>query len=33
MDETVLDGRVRSTEIANWIAHQVLPGRAARERG
>jgi len=33
MDETVLDRRVRSTEIANWIAHQVLPGRAARERG
>ena len=32
MDETVLDRRVRSTEIANWIAHQVLPGRAARGR-
>jgi len=32
MDETVLDGRVRSTEIANWIAHQVLPGRAGRGR-
>ena len=33
MDETVLDGRVRSTEIANWIAHQVLPGRATKGRG
>ena len=32
MDETVLDRRVRSTEIANWIAHQVLPGRAKRGR-
>lgn len=32
MDETVLDRRVRSTEIANWIAHQVLPGRAAKGR-
>lgn len=27
MDETVLDGRVRSTELANWIADQVLPHR------
>ena len=33
MDETVLDRRVRSTEIANWIAHQVLPGRATKGRG
>jgi GMP synthase (glutamine-hydrolysing) len=33
MDETVLDKRVRATEIANWIAHQVLPGRAAKGRG
>jgi len=24
---------VRSTEIANWIAHQVLPGRATKGRG
>ena len=33
MDATVLDRRVRSTEIANWIAHQVLPGRTKRGRG
>jgi GMP synthase (glutamine-hydrolysing) len=33
MDETVLDRRVRATEIANWIAHQVLPGRAKKGRG
>ncbi len=33
MDETVLDRRVRSTEIANWIGHQVLPGRATKGRG
>lgn len=33
MDETVLDKRVRATELANWIAHQVLPGRARRGRG
>jgi GMP synthase (glutamine-hydrolysing) len=32
MDETVLDRRVRATEIANWITHQVLPGRAKRGR-
>lgn len=32
MDETVLDERVRSTEIANWITHQVLPGRARKGR-
>ena len=32
MDETVLDERVRSTEIANWITHQVLPGRAQKGR-
>ena len=32
MDETVLDRRVRSTEIANWISDQVLPGRTKRGR-
>ena len=32
MDETLLDERVRSTEIANWIAQQVLPARAAKGR-
>jgi GMP synthase (glutamine-hydrolysing) len=32
MDATVLDRRVRATEIANWITHQVLPGRAKRGR-
>jgi GMP synthase (glutamine-hydrolysing) len=32
MDETVLDRRVRSTEIANWIAHQVLPKHSAKGR-
>ncbi len=32
MDETVLDRRVRATELANWIAHQVLPGRAQKGR-
>jgi GMP synthase (glutamine-hydrolysing) len=33
IDETVLEPRVRSREIANWIEHQVLPTRAARGRG
>jgi GMP synthase (glutamine-hydrolysing) len=32
IDETVLSEGVRSTEIANWITHQVLPARAARGR-
>jgi GMP synthase (glutamine-hydrolysing) len=32
IDATVLDEGVRSAEIANWITHQVLPGRAARGR-
>jgi len=32
IDDTVLDARVRTTEIANWIAHQVLPTRTARGR-
>jgi len=33
IDASVLDARVRTTEIANWITHQVLPARAARGRG
>ena len=32
IDNTVLDARVRTAEIANWITHQVLPARAARGR-
>jgi GMP synthase (glutamine-hydrolysing) len=32
LDETVLDARVRTTELANWIRHQVLPARARRGR-
>jgi GMP synthase (glutamine-hydrolysing) len=32
IDETVLREGVRSTEIANWIADQVLPGRTKRGR-
>ena len=32
IDDTVLDARVRTTEIANWITHQVLPARARRGR-
>lgn len=32
IDETVLDARVRTTELANWITHQVLPTRTARGR-
>ena len=32
MDETVLNARVRTAELANWITHQVLPGRAGRGR-
>jgi GMP synthase (glutamine-hydrolysing) len=33
IDESVLDPRIRTTEIANWITHQVLPARAQRGRG
>jgi len=33
IDASVLDLRVRTAEIANWIAHQVLPTRAKRGRG
>jgi len=33
LDGDVLDKDVRLTEIANWIAHQVLPTRSARGRG
>ena len=33
IDATVLDAGVRTAEIANWIAHQVLPTRARRGRG
>jgi len=33
IDESVLDPRVRTTEIANWISDQVLTTRAARGRG
>ncbi len=32
IDATVLDPRVRTAEIANWITHQVLPARARRGR-
>ena len=33
IDASVLDWRVRTTEIANWITHQVLPTMTARGRG
>jgi GMP synthase (glutamine-hydrolysing) len=33
IDGDILDRNVRVTEIANWIAHQVLPTRSARGRG
>ena len=33
IDDTVLDARVRTAEIANWITHQVLPARQQRGRG
>ena len=33
LDASVLDARIRTTEIANWITHQVLPTRATRGRG
>ena len=33
IDASVLDARVRTTEIANWISDQVLPTRARRGRG
>ena len=32
IDAAVLDPRVRTAEIANWITHQVLPARAKRGR-
>jgi GMP synthase (glutamine-hydrolysing) len=32
IDETVLNPAVRTTELANWITHQVLPTRAERGR-
>jgi len=32
IDQTVLDPRVRTAEIANWITHQVLPARTKRGR-
>jgi GMP synthase (glutamine-hydrolysing) len=32
IDASVLDWRVRTTEIANWITHQVLPAMSARGR-
>lgn len=32
IDNTILDERLRTTELANWIAHQVLPTRAKRGR-
>jgi hypothetical protein len=32
MDETVLDERARTIELANWIRHQVLPARVTRGR-
>lgn len=32
IDATVLDPKVRTAEIANWITHQVLPTRAKRGR-
>jgi GMP synthase (glutamine-hydrolysing) len=30
IDETVLDERLRTTELANWITHQVLPNYGRR---
>lgn len=33
MDETVLNTRVRTAELANWIIHQVMPTRLKRGRG
>ena len=33
IDETVLNVRVRTTELANWLTHQVLPMRTKRGRG
>lgn len=32
IDHTVLDARVRTSEIANWVTHQVLPARQKRGR-
>jgi GMP synthase (glutamine-hydrolysing) len=33
IDNTILDARVRTAEIANWITQQVLPTRQTRGRG
>jgi GMP synthase (glutamine-hydrolysing) len=33
IDGAVLDKRIRTRELANWIEHQVLPIRAERGRG
>jgi GMP synthase (glutamine-hydrolysing) len=33
IDGAVLDKRIRTRELANWIEHQVLPIRAKRGRG
>ena len=30
IDETVLNERARTTELANWITHQVLPNYGRR---
>jgi GMP synthase (glutamine-hydrolysing) len=32
IDANVLDPAMRTTELANWITHQVLPARAERGR-
>jgi GMP synthase (glutamine-hydrolysing) len=32
IDETVLNEKIRTAELANWIAHQVLPTRSSRGR-
>lgn len=32
IDDTVLNPSIRTAELANWIAHQVLPARASRGR-
>jgi GMP synthase (glutamine-hydrolysing) len=33
IDADILDKDVRQAELANWVAHQVLPTRSARGRG
>jgi GMP synthase (glutamine-hydrolysing) len=33
ISQNVLDKRLRTSEVANWIEYQVLPTRAKRERG